>query len=143
MTFSIHDLRGQMLGGDFNETAEKPRSGLLKLMLETGLLDPWTHRFPTHPTFNTYRRGSQRIDTILCSPSVLPLIQSISYSPFNWFTNSDHRAMIIDFSSINMFHMHIIFPIKAMHLVMFMLILLNLLLTTCKELITRRTTRNG
>ena len=74
-------------------------------MIDTGLLDPWTHRFPTHPTFNTYRRGSQRIDTILlCSPSVLPMIRSISYSPpFNWFTNSDHRAMVIDFSSTNMF----------------------------------------
>ena len=95
-----HDI---ILGGDFNETAEKPRSGLLKLMLDTGLLDPWTHRFRTHPSFNTYRRGSQRIDTILCSPSVLPMIRSISYSPFNWFTNSDHRAMIIDFHSTNMF----------------------------------------
>jgi hypothetical protein len=95
-----HDI---ILGGDFNETAAKPRSGLLKLMVDTGLLDPWTHRFPTHPTFNTYRRGSQRIDTILCSPSVLPMIRSISYAPFNWFTNSDHRAMIIDFSSINIF----------------------------------------
>jgi hypothetical protein len=95
-----HDI---ILGGDFNETAEKPRSGLLKLMVETGLLDPWTHRFPTHPTFNTYRRGSQRIDTILCSPSVLPMIRSISYTPFNWFTNSDHRAMIIDLSSTAIF----------------------------------------
>ena len=95
-----HDI---IVGGDFNETAEKPRSGLLKLMIDTGLLDPWTHRFPTHPTFNTYRRGSQRIDTILCSPSVLPMIRSINYSPFNWFTNSDHRAMVLDLSSIIMF----------------------------------------
>ena len=95
-----HDI---ILGGDFNETTEKSRSGLLKLMIDTGLLDPWTHRFPTHPTFNTYRRGSQRIDTILCSPAVLPMIRTMSYSPFNWFINSDHRAMILDLSSIIMF----------------------------------------
>ena len=95
-----HDI---ILGGDFNETADKPRSGLLKLMIDTGLLDPWTHRFPTHPTFNTYRRGSQRIDTILCSPPVVPMIRSLSYSPFNWFTNSDHRAMVIDLNSLIIF----------------------------------------
>jgi hypothetical protein len=67
-------------------------------------VDSWTHRFPTHPTFNTYQRGSQRIDTILCSQSVLPMILSIrSYSPFNWFTNSNHRAMILDLSFLMMF----------------------------------------
>ena len=73
-------------------------------MISTGLIDPWNHRFPTHPTFNTYRRGSQRIDTILCSPTVLPKIRSISYSPFNWFTNSDHRAMVLDLSSTIISH---------------------------------------
>ena len=39
----------------------------------------------------------------VCSPSVLPMIRLISYSPFNWFTNSDHRAMVLDLSSIIMF----------------------------------------
>ena len=95
-----HDI---ILGGDFNETSDKPRSGLLKLMTSTGLIDPWNHRFPTHATFNTYSRGSQRIDTSLCSPTILPMIRSISYSPFNWFTNSDHRAMILDLSSLLLF----------------------------------------
>ena len=96
-----HDI---ILGGDFNETADKSRSGLLKLMTSTGLIDPWNHQFPTHATFNTYSRGSQRIDTSLCSPSILPMICSISYSPFNWLMNSNQRAMILDLSSLLMFH---------------------------------------
>ena len=96
-----HDI---LIGGDFNETAEKPNSGLLKLMTATGLLDAWTHRFPTHPSFNTYKRGTKRIDTIICSPTIIPMIRLLGYSPFNWFTNSDHRAIIINISSIALFN---------------------------------------
>ncbi len=95
-----HDI---IIGGDFNETSEKHNSGLLKLMTTTGLLDIWTHRFPTHPTFNTYKRGTNRIDTVLCSPNIVPMINGIGYSPFNWFTNSDHRAIVLEISSTTLF----------------------------------------
>ena len=93
-----------LIGGDFNETATKSNSGLLKLMTTTGLIDPWTQRFPTHPNFNTYRRGTNRIDTIICSPTILPMVRSLGYSPFNWFTNSDHRAVVIELSSNTLFN---------------------------------------
>jgi hypothetical protein len=95
-----HDI---IIGGDFNETTEKSNSGLLKLMTTTGLLDPWTHRFPTHPVFNTYKRGTKRIDSIICSPSILSMIRALGYSPFDWLTNSDHRAIVIDISSLALF----------------------------------------
>ena len=95
-----HDI---MIGGNFNETADKQNSGLLKLMTKTGLLDPWIHRFPTHPTFNTYRRGSKRIDTVLCTPNIVPMIKGIGYSPFNWLINSDHRAIVLEISSTTLF----------------------------------------
>jgi hypothetical protein len=75
-----------MIGGDFNETPQKHNSGLLKLMTNTGLVDVWTHQHPTHPDFNTYARGSQRIDSVLVSPPLIPMIRNVSYSPFQWFT---------------------------------------------------------
>ena len=61
-------------GGDFNETTKKHNSGLLKLITTTNLIDPFLIMHPTLPTFNTYNRGTTRIDTILCSSSILPSI---------------------------------------------------------------------
>jgi len=72
-------------------------------MTTTGLIDAWAHLHPYHPTFNTYARGSDRIDAILCSPNILPAITSIAYAPWQWISNSDHRAMILDLDN------HIIF----------------------------------
>ena len=79
-----------IIGGDFNETTDKHSSGILKLLTTTNLVDPFLHFHPTLPTFNTYNRGSQRIDAIFCSPTIIPTIKSIGYAPFNWVTNSDH-----------------------------------------------------
>jgi hypothetical protein len=88
-----HDL---IIGGDFNDTISRNNSGILKLIMQTGLVDIWQHRHPSHQPFNTYARGSERIDTALCSPTLLPHIKGIGYSPFQWLTNSDHRAILID-----------------------------------------------
>ena len=95
-----HDI---IIGGDFNETTDKHASGILKLINTTNLVDPFLHYHPTLPTFNTYNRGTQRIDAIFCSPSIIPTIKAIGYSPFNWVTNSDHRAIFVDFCSKKLF----------------------------------------
>ena len=95
-----HDI---IIGGDFNETAEKHNSGLLRLLTNTNLVDPFLHHHPTLPTFNTYARGSQRIDAIFCSPTIVTMINSIGYAPFNWVTNSDHRAIFMDVCSKQLF----------------------------------------
>jgi len=88
-----HDV---IIGGDFNDTISRHNSGILKLIMQTGLVDIWQHYHPAHTTFNTYSRGSERIDTALCSPALLPHIKRIGYSPFQWITNSDHRAILLD-----------------------------------------------
>ena len=89
-----HDI---IVGGDFNDTLFQPRSQLLKLATNTNLIDPWTRLYPGIENFKTYQRGTKRIDSMLCSHSVASHIQSMGYSPFNWLTNSDHRALIVDF----------------------------------------------
>ena len=96
-----HDI---IIGGDFNETPDKHNSGILKLLTTTNLIDPFLHHHPNLRTFNTYARGTQRIDAIYCSPSILSAIHSIGYAPFHWVTNSDHRAIFIDLCSNQLFH---------------------------------------
>ena len=93
-----------IIGGDFNETAQKHNSGILRIMTNTGLIDVWAHTQPSHPDFNTYARGSQRIDSVLASPSLIPMIRNVAYTPFQWFTNSDHRAMMIDIDYSQIFN---------------------------------------
>jgi hypothetical protein len=93
-----------ILGGDFNETTHKNTSGLLRLLSTTDLLDPWTRRYPNHPDFNTYARGTSRIDGVFCSPNLYPFIEAHGYAPFYWITNSDHRAVVIDFNSDMLFY---------------------------------------
>ena len=96
-----HDI---IIGGDFNETTDKHNSGLLKLLTTTNLVDPFLHCHPTLPTFNTYSRGSTRIDAVFCSPSIVSSIKSIGYAPYNWVTNSDHRAILLDLCANQLFH---------------------------------------
>jgi hypothetical protein len=93
-----------IIGGDFNETTNKHNSGLLKLLTSTNLIDPFLHAHPTLPTFNTYNRGSQRIDAVFCSPALISSIKSIGYSPYNWVTNSDHRAIFVDMDTERLFN---------------------------------------
>lgn len=95
-----HDI---IVGGDFNDNLFQPRSQLLKLATSTNLIDPWTRLYPGIETFKTYQRGTKRIDSMLCSHSLVSHIQSMGYSPFNWLTNSDHRALIIDFDEKALF----------------------------------------
>jgi hypothetical protein len=97
---SVHTMQQQnheiIIGGDFNDTLHNHRSNILRLATHTGLIDPWTQLFPDHSEFSTYFRGSKRIDAILCTPTILGCIRAFGYSPYNWLTNSDHRAIVLD-----------------------------------------------
>ena len=95
-----HDI---IVGGDFNDTLFQPNSQLLKLATSVNLIDPWTRLYPEHENFKTYQRGTKRIDSMLCSHSVAFSVRSMGYSPFNWLTNSDHRALVIDFDEKALF----------------------------------------
>ena len=109
-----------IIGGDFNDTIHRRNSGILKLIMQTGLIDIWNHRYPNHPTFPTYARGTERIDTALCTTNLLNHIQTIGYSPYQWLTNSDHRALLIEFDLHKLYHddtqSQPIQPISARHI---------------------------
>ena len=105
-----------ILGGDFNDTLTTPRSNILQLSIATNLIDPWTRIYPTLEDFNTYQRGTKRIDAVFCSPSLIPYITTLAYTPFNWFTSSDHRGTIIDFNATALFGDTNAIPIPTLNL---------------------------
>jgi len=92
-----------IVGGDWNETITGPRSKVIKLCVETGLVDPWIHFHPHHEEFATHERGSQRIDTTLVSHAILSAIESVSYSPVGLLQNNDHRTIFLQLSRKKLF----------------------------------------
>lgn len=87
------------MGGDFNETVEDARSGILRLMTDTNLCDPWYLRNPDSPTFHTQETGSKRIDSLFLSEGLVSCVTKLGYSPFHRFLHSDHRALYIEFDT--------------------------------------------
>ena len=73
--------------------------------MDTGLVDPWLHFHPHHKDFATHERGSQRIDAALVSHSLIPAIESVSYSPVGLFHNNDHRTIFLQLSKRKLFGM--------------------------------------
>ena len=98
-----HDI---IVGGDWNETLTDPRSKVLKLSTTIGLVDPWIHLYPDHEDFATHERGSQRIDYVLVSQSLLSSIRSISYSPVGMIQNNDHRTVLLQMDVTKLFGKH-------------------------------------
>ena len=107
LTELIHKFRQQhheiIVGGDWNETLFGSRSKVTKLCREMGLVDPWLHFHPQHDEFATHERGSQRIDAALVSHSLLPVIESVSYSPVGLLQNNDHRTIFLQMSRKRLF----------------------------------------
>lgn len=95
-----HDI---IVGGDWNETLNSPNSKVMKLCTEHGLVDPWLHLHPNQADFATHERGSHRIDSVLISQSLLPMVESISYSPVGMIQNNDHRTILLQMSMTKVF----------------------------------------
>jgi len=92
-----------IVGGDWNETIQGTNSKLLKLSTERALTDPWIHQQNEHHEIATHERGTTRIDSILVSHSILPYVESISYSPVGLISNSDHRTVLLQLSQSRLF----------------------------------------
>jgi hypothetical protein len=91
-----------ILVGDFNETMESANSGIRTVADEFGLVDILATRVG-HTTFNTYNRGTKRIDFALCSPEVVAAVTKGGYEPFGYRPKGDHRPFYIDFNTMALF----------------------------------------
>lgn len=95
-----HDL---IIGGDWNDTLTSSRSSLLRLCSQGNLVDPWTSQFPGYPEIATHERGRTRIDSILISQRLLPLVRRICYTPVGYLFPSDHRGVIVELDAHQLF----------------------------------------
>jgi exonuclease III len=70
-----------ILGGDFNEALDQPRSAMCSLAMQCELSDVWSNKYPD-TEFNTRHPGSKRIDYVLVTPNILKCVQSVGYFSF-------------------------------------------------------------
>jgi ribonuclease HI len=92
-----------IVGGDWNDYLESPRSSIKQLCTTLNLVDPWILYNPQYQDFPTYERGQHRIDSILISQSLLPALRNIQYTPIGWINNSDHRGILVEWETTLLF----------------------------------------
>jgi len=95
-----HDI---IVGGDWNDHLTSPNSSVLRLCSSLNLTDPWLQFYPDTPTFATHERGQHRIDSVYVSHNLLPMVDSIGYSPVGLLSSSDHRAVFLKLSAAKLF----------------------------------------
>ena len=99
-----HNGERIILVGDFNEPISNPNSGMDRLATLCGLTDLFSIRIGSSTIPATYQRGTTRIDYVLMSPELVPLVQAAGYEPFGYRIPSDHRGMFIDLDTEQLFH---------------------------------------
>lgn len=97
------------LAGDFNESLNNPSSHMSILRHRHGLTD-LMHHLTGQDHFNTYTRGTNSIDYILCTDHVATAASAGCYEPFQYRVKGDHRSMIVDFN------IHLLFSNTTHHL---------------------------
>ena len=79
---------------DFNESVRK-KNGIIEQLNHQCLLKE-TQFNPDNKEIPTYRRGSNQIDTIMCSDHISHHIKQAAIQPYDVICESDHRSMYID-----------------------------------------------
>jgi hypothetical protein len=91
-----------LIVGDFNEVLSNNQSGMDRIRQQHHLVDIMERKIG-HSDFNTYKRGTTRIDYALGTPDLLPAVASAGYEPFEFRTKGDHRPLYIDFDTLALF----------------------------------------
>ena len=82
----------------------KNRTSLyIRLCTTLNLVDPWLQICPETQTLATHERGTNRIDSMFVSQSLLPQVLAAGYSPVCMLSSSDHRSVFLSFSSRQLF----------------------------------------
>jgi hypothetical protein len=95
-----HDI---IVGGDWKDHIGAANLTTLRLCTNLNLVDPWLQHHPDQSNFPTYKRGSNRIDSVLISHRLLTLVGAIGYSPVGFLSNSDHRTIFLKMSRKQLF----------------------------------------
>ena len=82
-----------LLMGDLNESVGA-REKTNDIFAEMDLINIFHTRCYTTP--RTFRHGSQTIDHVWATPKLFECVQAAGFAPFNYFTSTDHRALVLD-----------------------------------------------
>ena len=91
-----------ILGGDFNELLGDNPAGMLRLVVDCHLIDPYSDKHGS-TQFTTYQWGQKVLDYTLVSQDLLGSIQSCGYEPFQANIFKDHQGVYINFSTGHLF----------------------------------------
>jgi hypothetical protein len=91
-----------ILGGNFNESMDQPRSAMRELAVTCGLVDIWARHNPSIQ-FNTRHPGSKHIDYVLVTPDIVLSVTAFIYFPFKYRGQSNHRSIYVDFDTATLF----------------------------------------
>jgi hypothetical protein len=89
---------------DANEAMGKDKNGFSTVASDCDLIDVHTSRHNEAATTATYARGTKKIDYILITPELLPLVTRSGMLPFYTGKHTDHRGLFIDINSKALFH---------------------------------------
>jgi hypothetical protein len=88
---------------DANEAMGKDKNGISTVASDCDLIDVHTSRHHEAATTATYARGTKKIDYILITPELLPLVTRSGMLPFYTGIHTDNRGLFIDIDSIALF----------------------------------------
>ena len=84
-----------IVGLDTNSDCDDESSNITNLRLETDLIDCFTLYFPGIKISST-SQGTNRIDAILISPNLIPMVHNIQFLPKDSIIESDHKAVVLE-----------------------------------------------
>jgi hypothetical protein len=88
-----------IISGDLNELLEGTIPDEFgSITTEFNLTDVYRHRHGTDEPA-TFNCGHRRLDYILCSDPLLPVVSTCGILPFNILSLSDHRTVFVDFDT--------------------------------------------
>ena len=94
---TLHNKKQEIIVGiDANETNEKSKNGVDKLLHLTKLIDVISQKHGIRKESNIYIRGRRRIESLLCSEHIYTFIDKSGITSFNELTSFDHRGLFID-----------------------------------------------
>jgi hypothetical protein len=93
---------GILILGDFNEALGITLDGMTKLISDLNLVD-LTYQELGDDNFNTYIQGTERLDYSISTGWVAQSVAAVCYEPFEYRTKGDHRNMIVDFHTNQLF----------------------------------------
>ena len=81
---------------DANKSIHSNSGGITTLIDKTKLIDPITNMHGATDEPNTHKRGTTRIDFILCTMGISSFITRSGILSFDFITTTDHQVLYID-----------------------------------------------